>query len=90
MDMNMDVKDLFAALKKKSGSKKKDTRGGSSFVNFFEKNPKMKIILPAILVLIAVAVAVVLIITGIQTETDVDPDSAVAGQAVEVLPMQER
>ena len=81
MDMNMDVKDLFAALKKKSGSKKKDTRGGSSFVNFFEKNPKMKIILPAILVLI---------ITGIQTETDVDPDSAVAGQAVEVLPMQER
>ena len=27
MDMNMDVKDLFAALKKKSGSKKKDTRG---------------------------------------------------------------
>ena len=31
MDMNMDVKDLFAALKKKSGSKKKDTRGGSSF-----------------------------------------------------------
>ena len=90
MDMNMDVKDLFAALKKKSGSKKKDTRGGSSFVNFFEKNPKMKIILPAILVLIAVAVAVVLIITGIQTETDVDPDTAVAGQAVEVLPMQER
>ena len=39
MDMNMDVKDLFAALKKKSGSKKKDARGGSSFVNFFEKNP---------------------------------------------------
>lgn len=93
MDMNMDVKDLIAMLKNKTGKgkgTKKDSRGGSSFVNFFEKNPKMKIILPAFLILIAVAVAVVLIVTGIQTETDVDPDSAVAGAAVEVLPMQER
>ena len=79
MDMNMDVKDLFAALKKKSGSKKKDTRGGSSFVNFFEKNPKLKIILPAMLVLIAMAVAVVLVITGFQTSTAVDPGQGVCG-----------
>ena len=41
--MNMDIKELFAKLKGgKSG------KGGSGFTAFFDKNPKMKIIIPII------------------------------------------
>ena len=87
MDMNMDVKDLFAKLK---SGRKKDARTGNAFLNFFEKNPKLKIIIPAIFLLIAASVAVVLIISGAKTETEVDPNSIPAGLQVDVLPMLER
>mgnify|MGYP003319652337 CR=1 FL=1 len=58
----MDIKDLIAKLK--SGSGKSSTKaGGSSFTAFFDKNPKMKIIIPAVLVAISVLVALVIIIS---------------------------
>lgn len=87
MDKNMDVKDLFKKLK--SGGKK-DARKGGSLASFFEKNPKMKIILPAVVVAIAVVVAALIIISGARTNIDVEEDVSVAGQAVEVLPQIER
>lgn len=86
-NMNIDVKDLLAKLK---GGQNKDARGGSAFVQFFEKNPKMKIIIPAIFVVIAAVVAAVFIVSGIRTETDVPPEVQAAGPAVDVLPMIER
>lgn len=87
LDKNMDVKDLFKNLKSKGG--KKDGRKSGGLNAFFEKNPKMKIILPAVVVLIAVAVAVIIIVTGVTTDTTVD-DTAVAGQSVMVLPQAVR
>lgn len=87
MDMNIDVKELFAKLK---GGQKKDARAGSAFVQFFEKNPKMKIIIPAIFVVIAAVVAAIFIVSGLRTETDVDPNMPASGTAVDVLPMLER
>lgn len=87
MDMNIDIKDLFAKLK---GGQKKDARAGSAIVKFFDKNPKMKIIIPAIFLVIAAVVAAVFIVSGIKTETDVDPNVPAAGTAVDVLPMLER
>lgn len=87
MDMNIDVKELFAKLK---GGQKKDARAGSAFVQFFEKNPKMKIIIPAIFVVIAAIVAAIFIVSGLRTETDVDPNAPASGVSVNVLPMLER
>lgn len=86
MDMNMDIKDLFAKLKKGSG--KKDARKGSSLNAFFEKNPKMKIILPAVFIIIAIVVAVLIVISG--AKTDIKTDEGVTVGAVEILPMIER
>ncbi len=88
MDKNMDIKDLFAKLK--SGGSKKDARKGSAVTAFFDKNPKMKIILPALVVMIAVIVAVLIIISGATTDTELDEGNNVAGQAVAVLPEIER
>lgn len=83
MDKNMDIKDLFKKFKSGSG---KDARKGAALNNFFEKNPKMKIILPAIFITIALAVAVGIILSGAKTDIDLDENVTVAGQAVEVLP----
>ena len=88
MDANMDIKDLFKKLK--SGSGKKDARKGSSVTAFFDKNPKMRIILPALFVLIAVVVAALIILSGADTDVDLDEGATVAGQAVAVLPEIER
>ena len=88
MDKNMDVKDLFKKLK--SGGAGKDSRRSGSLASFFEKNPKMKIILPVVLVAIAVVVAVLIVISGAKADIDVDENISVAGQAVEVLPQIER
>lgn len=88
MDMNIDIKDLIAKVKSKSG--KKDARKGNSLTKFFEKNPKMKIILPAVIVAIALAVAVIIIISGVNTDTELGEDVTVAGQSVAVLPQLER
>lgn len=54
MDMNMDVKDLIAKLKSKG---KSDGRNGGGISAFFEKNPKMKIIIPVVFIVISVAIA---------------------------------
>lgn len=88
MDMNMDIKDLIAKLK--SGGKKKNGRGRSSLAKFFDKNPKMKIIIPLVVILIFVAVAAVIIISGVKTDTEVDENVSVAVQSVEILPQVER
>ena len=80
---DMDVKDLFKKFK--SGGGKKDARKGSSVTAFFDKNPKMKIILPALFVLIAVVVAVIIILSGPKSDTELDESATVAGQAVAVL-----
>lgn len=88
MDMNIDVKDLIAKLK--SGGKKKDARGGNSLTKFFDKNPKMKIIIPLVFVLIFVAVAVVIIVSGVKTDTDVDENVSVVAQSVDILPQVDR
>lgn len=87
MDKNMDIKDLFAKFK---GGGSKDARKGSSVTAFFEKNPKMKIILPALLIIIAVLVAAFIIISGATTDTELNEGNNVAGQAVVVLPEIER
>lgn len=87
MDKNMDIKDLFAKLK---AGGKKDARKGSSVTAFFEKNPKMKIILPALFIIIAVIVAIIIIASGAKTDVELNEGNDVAGQAVAVLPEIER
>lgn len=86
MDKNMDIKDLFKKFK--SGGAK-DARKGGKLNAFFEKNPKMKYILPAIVVLISVAVAAIIIFAG-NPDTDIPDPAAVQGQEVAVLPQIER
>ena len=58
--------------------------------SFFEKNPIMKILLPVILIAIAFIVAIMIIFQGINTDTDVDENITAAGQAVVILPQEER
>ena len=87
MDMNMDIKDVIAKLKSGKGGKK-NARKKNAFNAFFEKNPKMKIILPLVFIFIAVVVAALIIISGINSgldETVTNP-----AQSVDVLPMIER
>ena len=86
MDMNMDVKDLFAKLKKGKSAEKKSSTGGG-ITGFFEKNPKMKIIIPVILIVISVAVALTIIFTTGKTNIPTGPaDIPNEGQKVDILP----
>lgn len=89
MDMNMDIKDVIAKLKSGKG-KKKDARKRNPFNAFFEKNPKMKIILPLVFIVIAVVVAVLIIISGAKTDVGLDETVTTPAQSVDVLPMIER
>lgn len=84
--MNMDIKDLFAKLKGSKG----DSRRNGGLTAFFEKNPKMKIIIPAILIGISVLVAVVIIVTTGSIEIDDTPVNGGGGQKVDVLPQDVR
>ena len=59
MDKNMDIKDLFKNIK--LGGGKKDARKGGQLNAFFEKNPQMKYILPAVAVLISLVVMIMVI-----------------------------
>ena len=86
MDKNMDLKDLF---KKFQSSGKKDARKGGKLNAFFEKNPQMKYILPAVVVLIAFIAAILIIVTG-NPNTDIPEPVSVQGQEVAVLPQLER
>ena len=87
--MNMDVKDLIAKLKS-GGSKTTAKKGGSSFTTFFDKNPQMKIIIPAVLVAISVLVALVFIITTKSPTIDTSPVGGGEAQNVDVLPQDVR
>lgn len=87
--MNMDIKDLFAKLKSGSG-KSSAKAGGSSFTAFFDKNPKMKVIIPAILIAISVLVAFVIIVTTETAEIDTTPVGGGQAQNVDVLPQDVR
>ena len=87
--MNMDVKDLIAKLKS-VGSKTTAKKGGSSFTAFFDKNPQMKIIIPAVLVGISVLVALVIIITTKSPTIDTSPVGGGEAQNVDVLPQDVR
>ncbi len=82
--MNMDIKELFAKLK--SGKGKGRSSGG--VVAFFEKNPKMKIIIPAIFFAISVLVAIVIVVkTSTAKVPELNVSSGEAGtNKVEVLP----
>ena len=83
--MNMDIKDLIAKLKGGNGGR----NGGMAA--FFEKNPKMKIIIPAIFLVISILIALVIIIgTGKTKIPDVPASTGDPSQNVEVLPQDIR
>ncbi len=84
--MNMDIKELIAKLKGGNGG-----RGSGGMAAFFEKNPKMKIIIPAIFLVISVLVALVIIIGTGKTEIpDVPTSTGDPTEDVEVLPQDIR
>lgn len=85
--MNMDIKDLIAKLKGGSGGNKR----GGGLTGFFDKNPKMKIIIPAICLGISLLVALVIIFTTGTVEIDDTPvNSDTTGSQVDVLPQDVR
>ena len=86
MDMNMDVKDLFAKLKKNGKGAEKKPRTSGGITGFFEKNPKMKIIIPVILLVISVAVALTIIFTTGKTTLPTGPATPEDSQKVDILP----
>ena len=87
MDKNMDIKDLFKNIK--LGGGKKDARKGGQLNAFFEKNPQMKYILPAVAVLISLVVMIMVIVLN-NPNTDIPEPVSVQGQEVAVLPQLER
>lgn len=84
--MNMDIKDLIAKLK---GGNSGNKRGGG-LTGFFEKNPKMKIIIPSILAAISVLVAIIIIVTTSSPEIDTTPVASGEVQNVDALPQDVR
>ncbi len=91
MDLNVDLKELF---KKKDGAGagkvKDDGRRNKGITQFLEKNPKMKIIIPAILLVISLLVALVIIInTGRVSLAPIPADEKNASK-VDVLPKDVR
>ncbi len=86
--MNMDIKDLIAKLKGGSGG---NSRKKGGMTAFFEKNPKMKIIIPSIFIGISVLVALVIIFTTGSVDLDETPvNSGTNGTQVDVLPQDVR
>ena len=86
--MNMDIKDLIAKLKSGSGGNKRSAGG---LTGFFEKNPKMKVVIPAICLGISVLVALVIIFTTGTIEIDESPVGGNnTGSQVDVLPQDVR
>ena len=86
--MNMDVKDLIAKLKGGSGGGAAKRGGG--LTGFFEKNPKMKIIIPAICLGISFLVALAIIFTTGTIEVDNTPIGGTDGTHVDLLPQDVR
>lgn len=86
MDMNMDVKDIIAKLKNKNNG---DSRNRGSIAVFFEKNPKMKYIIPAIFIAISILVAVLIIIkTGKAKIPEIPAGNENATVQADVLPQE--
>ncbi len=86
--MNMDIKDLIAKLK---GGNKNSGKGGGGITAFFEKNPTMKIVLPAVLLAIAAIVAIVIVVSTAINKTEVDTSPVDANaQEVDILPQDVR
>lgn len=87
--MNMDIKDLIAKLKGNKGSGTKSRNGG--MVAFFDKNPKMKIIIPAMLLAVALLAAIIIIFTTDKNPIeDMPVDGTANGEQVEILPKDVR
>ena len=84
--MNMDIKELFAKLKGSKGGGK----SGGGITTFFDKNPKMKIIIPIILIAISVLVALIIIFTTEKTKIDTTPVNSGDAAQAEVLPQNVR
>ncbi len=84
--MNMDIKDLIAKLKGGSSGNKR----GGGLTGFFEKNPKMKIIIPSILAAISILVAIIIIVTTSSPEIDTTPVASGEVQNVDALPQDVR
>ena len=85
--MNMHIKDLIAKLKGSSGGNKR----GGGLTGCFEKNPKMKVIIPSICLGISILVALVIILTTGTIEVDDSPVGGNnAGSQVDVLPQDVR
>lgn len=84
MDMNMDLKDVFAKLK--NAGKNKDSRKSSAITTFFEKNQKMKIIIPALFITLSIAITAVIIFSGVNADTDLSVGGGEANVAVDILP----
>lgn len=85
--MNMDIKDLIAKLKGGSG----DAKRGGGITGFFDKNPKMKIIIPAICLGISLLVAIVIIATTGTIEVEDYPvNNGETGSHVDALPQDVR
>lgn len=82
--MNMDIKDLIAKLKSKGGG----SRNSGGVAAFFEKNPKMKIIIPAVFIAISILLALVIVFkTGKAKVPDIPVNSNEENtNQVEVLP----
>ena len=84
--MNMDIKELFAKLRGGKGGGK----SGGGITAFFDKNPKMKVIIPAILIGISLIVALVIIVTTEKTKIDTTPANSGDAAQAEVFPQDVR
>ncbi len=84
--MNMDIKDLIAKLKGNGGGNKR----GGGITGFFDKNPKMKIIIPVIVASISVLIALVIIATTNAPKIDTTPVGSGEVQNVDALPQDVR
>lgn len=88
----MDIKELIAKI---TGKNKEPTSGSAKKKNsislFFEKNPKMKVIIAAIAIIVSVAVAVIVAMSYARPKTDLSTDVTIAADSnVDVLPDLER
>ncbi len=88
----MDIKDLIAKITgKNKGDSAPKSKKNNSLSLFFERNPKMKVIVAVIAVVVSLAVAVVIALSYRSSKPDLDTNVTVnSNQEVEVLPKIER
>lgn len=89
--MNIDIKALIAKITGKDKGSVPAKRKENPISKFFQKNPKMKIIVAAIAVVVSLAVAVTIILTYKNSSPDLDTNvTANENAAVDILPETER